>query len=201
MSALTRRTLLGRGLAGAGAIAIPGSLVAVATAQAQEDAETDTLERLVELEQSAELAYSLAAEEGDLDRKTVSLFETLSLHSEDRATAFTEALDQLLVEAPESSSDAGDYENLGDFDPAGSQDALLAFMIDLELEIITAYEEDEPELTEPDLARSAAQMAAGHAQALVALRLLAGEKGDVTELPEASASATDSEGEDSDSGS
>jgi len=192
MSALTRRTLLGRGLAGAGAIAIPGSLVAVATAQAQEDAETDALERLVELEQSAELAYSLAAEEGDLDAKAVGLFETLSLHSEDRATAFTEALDQLLVEAPESSSDTGDYENLGDFDPTGSQDALLAFMIDLELEIITAYEEDEPELTEPDLARSAAQMAAGHAQALVALRLLAGEKGDVTELPEASASATES---------
>lgn len=201
MSTFTRRILLGRGLAGAGAVAIPGSLIAAATATAQDDsAETDALELLVKYEQSAELAYSLAAEEGDLDPKTVALFETFSLHSEDRATAFSEALDQLLVEAPESSSDPDDYENLEGFDPAGSENELLAFMIELELEIITAYEEDEPELTEPDLVRSAAQMAAAHAQALVALRLLAGEKGDVAQLPEASTSATDSENDQTDSG-
>ena len=42
--------------------------------------------------------------------------------------------------------------------------------------MIAAYEEEQAELDEPDLVRSAAQMAASHAQALVALRLLAGEK-------------------------
>ena len=51
MSRLTRRALMGRGLAGAGALALPTSLVAAATAQAQSaegDAQTDALERLVD---------------------------------------------------------------------------------------------------------------------------------------------------------
>ena len=101
MSPLTRRSLMGRGLAGAGALALPGSLVAAATAHAQQaDAETDALERLVVLEQAAELAYSLAAEEGDLDSDAQTLFEELSIHSGDRATAFSEAMDQLLVDPP-----------------------------------------------------------------------------------------------------
>ncbi|HYH60889.1 MAG TPA: hypothetical protein VD766_03390 [Solirubrobacterales bacterium] len=192
MSPLTRRSLIGRGLAGAGALALPGSLVAAATAHAQSesDAETDALERFVVLEQAGELAYSLAAEEGDLDSHAQTLFEELSIHSGDRATAFSEALDQLLVEPPDDSSDTDDYDSLSDFDPASQQDDLLAFMIELELDAITAYEEDEPELDEPDLVRSAAQMAASHAQALVALRILAGGKGDPTELPEPSGSAT-----------
>lgn len=201
MRPLTRRSLVGRGLAGAGALALPGSLFAAATAHAQSDAETDALERFVELEQARELAYSLAAEEGDLSSDVQSLFEELSIHSGDRATAFSEALDQLLIEAPESSSDADDYESLEGFDPASPEDDLLAFMIDLELDAISSYEEDEPELDEPDLARTAAQVAAGHAQALVALRLFAGEKGDVTQLPGASSSATATKEEDSDSDS
>jgi len=189
---LTRRSLVARGLAGAGTLALPGSLVAAATAHAQSDAETDALESFVELEQAAELAYSLAAEEGDLNGDARALFEELSIHSGDRATAFSEALEQLLVEPPDASSDADDYDSLSDFDPASPQDDLLAFMIDLELAAITAYEEDEPELDEPDLVRSAAQMAASHAQALVALRILAGGKGDPTKLPEPSGSATES---------
>ena len=45
--------------------------------------------------------------------------------------------------------------------------------------------------------RSAAQVAASHAQALVALRLLAGGKGGLTELPDPSTSATASEDDDS----
>jgi len=199
MRPLTRRSLIGRGLAGAGAFALPGSLVAAATAQAQADAETDALERLVEIEQARELAYSLAAEEGKLDSDAQALFEELSIHSQDRATAFVEALDQLLVEAPESSSDTEDYDSLSDFEPASSQKDLLAFMIELELDAIAAYEEDESELDEPDLVRSAAQMAASHAQALVALRLLTDGKDDPTKLPGASTSATEEEDSDSES--
>ena len=43
----TRRQLLGRGIGLAGAAALPGSLLAAAPAMAQEDDETDTLERIV----------------------------------------------------------------------------------------------------------------------------------------------------------
>lgn len=201
MTRLTRRSLVGRGLTGAGTLALAGSLVSAATAHAQSEAQSDVLERLAELEQAAELGYSLGAEEGDLDAQARSLFEQLSIHSGDRATAFSEALDQLLVDAPKSSSDPGDYDSLEGFEPASSQDDLLAFMIEIELELIAAYEEDEPELDEADLVRSAAQMAASHAQALVALRIAAKERGDVTELPGPSTSATDSAPEGSESGS
>jgi len=192
---------MGRGITGAGALALSGSLVTAATAQAQSDAQSEALGRLVELEQAAELGYSLAAEEGGLDAEAKSLAEMFSIHSGDRATAFSEALDQLITDAPESSSDPADYESLADFDPAAPQDDLLAFLIDLELDLIAAYESEEPELDDPDLVRSAAQMAASHAQALVALRIAAKEKGDLTALPDPSTSATDSVPTDSESSS
>jgi len=200
MSAISRRTLVGRGLAGAGAAALPGSLIAAATAQAQNaegDAQTDALERLIVLEQAAELAYSLAAEEGDVPAQAKSLFEELSIHAEDHATAFSEAMDQLVVDPPEADSDPEEYESLDGFDPAADENDLLEFLIDLELGLIEAYEEDQADLDEPDLARSAAQIAASHAQALVALRLLAGGKGSLTKLPDPSTSATASEDDDS----
>lgn len=199
MSGFTRRSLMGRGLASAGALTLPGSLVAAETANAQADDQTEALERLIVGEQAAELAYSLAAEEGDLDAQASMLFEELSLHSEDRGDALSEAMDQLLVDPPDKSSDPDEYDSLDDFVPAGSQADLLAFMTEQELELISAYEEEVPELDEPDLARTAAQAAASHAQALVALRLLAKETGSVTELPAPSTSATDSVEEDSDS--
>lgn len=199
MSGFTRRSLMGRCLASAGALTLPGSLVAAETANAQADDQTEALERLIVGEQAAELAYSLAAEEGDLDAQASMLFEELSLHSEDRGDALSEAMDQLLVDPPDKSSDPDEYDSLDDFVPAGSQADLLAFMTEQELELISAYEEEVPELDEPDLARTAAQAAASHAQALVALRLLAKETGSVTELPAPSTSATDSVEEDSDS--
>ena len=201
---LTRRTLVARGVAGAGAIALPSSLVTAATAHAQDsesDAQTDALERLIILEQASELAFSIAAEEGEVDGETTALFEELSIHAEDHATAFSEAMDQLLVEPPESDSDPGEYDSLEDFDPAAGEKDLLSFFIDLELGLIEAYEEDQTELDEPDLVRTAAQVAASHAQALVALRLLAGGNGTLTEIPARSTSATDTAEEDSDSGS
>ena len=200
MKPLTRRTLIGRGLLGAGAVAIPGSLVATATAQAQSGEstdQTDALERLIILEQAAALAFSLAAEDGDVSAEAHALFEELSIHAEDHATAFSEAMDQLLVDPPEADSDPEEYESLEDFDPAADEKDLLAFLIDLELGLIEAYEEDEPNLEDADLVRTAAQVAGSHAQALVALRLVAGDKGLLTELPDPSTSATASEDEDS----
>jgi rubrerythrin len=200
MTPLSRRALLGRSLAGASALALPGSLIAAATAQAQDAEgtdETDALGRLIILEQAAELAFSLAAEEGDVSADAKTLFEELSIHAEDHATAFSEAMDQLVVDPPEADSDPEDYDSLNGFDPAADEKDLLAFLIDLELGLIEAYEEDQAELDEPDLVRSAAQIAASHAQALVALRLLAGGKGLLTKLPAPSTSATASEDDDS----
>ena len=199
MTGFTRRSLMGRSIAGAGAVALPGSLISAATASAQANAQTEALERLIVLEQAAELAYSVAAEESDADAEATALFEDLAIHSEDRDTALSEAMDQLLVDPPEKSSDLENYESLEDFDPAASEGEVLAFLISLEEELIGAYEEEEPELDEPDLVRTAAQVAASHAQTLVALRLLAGIKSGVTKLPERSTSATASEEEDSES--
>lgn len=186
MTGISRRALIGRGIAGAGALAVPGSLVAAATAQAQEDGQTDALGRLATLEQAAELGYSVAAEDGDLDAGAQKLFEEYSLHSGDHETAFSEALDQLAVDAPEASSDTADYPSLedNDFDPQASQDDLLSFFIDRENELIEAYEENEPDLDDPDLIRTAAQVAAAHAQQLVALRVLAKSKGNIAALPD-----------------
>lgn len=200
---LTRRALVTRGIVGAGAIALPGSLTAAATAQAQDDdaeAQADALERLIILEQAAELSFSIAAEDAAVDGEATALFEELSIHAEDHATAFSEAMDQLLVDPPEADSDPEDYEVLkDDFDPKADEKDLLEFFIDLESQLIEAYEEDQAELEEPDLVRTAAQVAASHAQALVALRLLADGKGSVTELPPPSTSATDTAEEDTDS--
>ena len=200
MTALTRRALLGRGVAGAGTLAVPGSLVAAAAAHAQSTAETDALERLVTLEQAAELAFSLAAEEPNLSNDAKGLFEELSLHAEDRATALGEAMDQLLVDPPEADSDPEEYESLNNFDPSADEQDLLAFFIKLESDLVAAYEEEVPELDEVDLVRTGAQIGASHAQALVALRLLTDDKDvDLTELPQRSSSATDSDADDSDS--
>ena len=99
---------------------------------------------------------------------------------------------RITVDPPSSDSDPDEYESLKDFDPTADEKDLLAFLIDLELGLIEAYESEQADLDEPDLVRSAAQVAASHAQALVALRLLAGVKGGLTKLPAPSTSATDS---------
>ena len=172
----TRRQLIGRGLGDAGAAAVPTSLLAAAPALAQESDETDALERIVILEQAAELAYSLAAEDGKLDAEAKQSFELFSKHCGDHDTALSEALDQLGVDPPEAHSDPADYERLADFDPTAPEQELLDFMIKLEEELVAVYADETPTLEEEDLVRTAAQVGAAHAQMLVALRVLAGEK-------------------------
>ena len=173
---LTRRHLLGRGIGLAGGAALPASLVSANTALAQASDETDALEPIVELEQAADLAYSLAAEDGDLDREAQEAFELFAAHCDDHAVALGEALDQLGVDPPDRQSDPADYERLADFRANAPQRELIDFMIALEEELVTAYEAATPELEAPDLVRTAAQVGASHAQVLVALRLLAGDR-------------------------
>jgi hypothetical protein len=170
----TRRQLLGRGIGLAGAAALPSSLLVATPALAQESDETDALERLVELELAAELAYSLAAEDGRLDADATADFELFSTHCGDHATALSEAIDQLGVEPPDPGSDPADYEALADFDPEAPQREQLKFMLGIEDDLIQAYSDETANLEAEDLVRSAAQIAAAHAQMRVALRALGG---------------------------
>ncbi len=181
MTPVTRRTLIGRGLLGAGAVAIPGSLVAAATAQAQERREhrSDRRPGAPHHPRAGGRAGLLPRRRG---RRRLARMPRRSSRSsrstpEDHATAFSEAMDQLLVDPPEADSDPDEYESLEDFDPAADEKDLLAFLIDLELGLIEAYEEDEPDLEDADLVRTAAQVAGSHAQALVALRLAGRRQG------------------------
>jgi hypothetical protein len=173
----TRRQLLGRGIGLVGAAALPSSLLAAAPALAQEDDETDALERIVILERAAELGYSLAAEEAKLKTGVKDAFELFQAHCDDHATALSEALDQLGVDPPETHSDPADYDRLADFDPKAKEPELLDFMVKLEEELVAVYEDAQSALEAEDLVRSAAQIGAAHAQMLVALRVHAGDKG------------------------
>jgi rubrerythrin len=169
----TRRQLIGRGIGIAGAAAIPTSLLAAPVAFAQEDEETDALERMIELEQAAELAYSLAAENGDLKPDVADAFELFKAHCGDHDTALSEALDQLGVDPPGASSDPADYERLADFDDSAPEKQQLEFIIGLEEELIQVYQDEIEALDAEDLVRSAAQIGGSHAQMWVVLNTLA----------------------------
>ena len=164
----TRRQLLGRGLGAAGA-ALPLALVAAPRALAQETDETDALGRIVELELAAELAYSLAVEDGDLDADATEAFERFGGFCGEHATALSEAIDQLGVDPPEARSEPTDYEALADFDARARQQELIDFMLALEEDLVQIYSDENANLEAEDLVRSAAQIAASHAQVRVAL--------------------------------
>ncbi|MDQ3572843.1 MAG: ferritin-like domain-containing protein [Actinomycetota bacterium] len=181
---ISRRALLSRGAFAAGAAAIPASLVSVETALAQEDEQTDALERLIALERAAELALSLAAEDSKLDADAKTAFEELSRQNGEHTTALEQALESLGVDPPETQSDQEDFDSLDNLDLQAAQDELIQFMIDLESELLGAYEEETTNFDAGDLFRTAAQVGASHAQHVVVLRLLAGEPpAALTELP------------------
>jgi Ferritin-like domain len=165
----TRRQLLVRSLGAAGAAALPASFVASTPAFAQETDETDALERIVELELAAELAYSLAVEDGDLDSDAREAFERFGGFCGEHATALSEAMDQIGVDPPDAESDPAAYEALADFDARAPQNEQVEFMLGLEDDLVQIYADENPNLDAEDLVRSAAQIAASHAQVRVAL--------------------------------
>ena len=165
----TRRQLLGRGLGAAGAAALPASLLAATPALAQASDETEALERIVELELAAELAYSLAVEDGDLNPDARDAFETFGGFCGEHATALSKALDQLDVDPPDAQSDPADYAALADFDARAPQNRQIEFMVALEDDLVQIYADENANLDAPDLVRSAAEIAASHAQVQVAL--------------------------------
>lgn len=187
MKPTTRRQLMVRGGVAAGAAALPSAILAT-PAFAQESNETDAIERVLDLEQAAELAYSLAAEE--LTGEVADLLRQLGTHSGEHATALAEAVDQLGVEPESASDDPATFESLKGFDAKAGEAEQLKFFIALEEAFIPAYEAAAPDLEAPDLVVTCAQVGAAHAQALVALRLLSGASPlGVTRLPKAASSA------------
>lgn len=173
----TRRQLVGRGLALAGAAAVPGTLLVATPARAQAEAETGALERLVGLEQAGALAYEEAAgEEGALSGKAKALAAGYARHAGERASALEAAIEQLGAEAPEAPDDVAAVELLEGFEGATEEPDLVDFLVRLEEETLAAYLDAAPELEAEDIVRAGAQIAASHAQQLVALRLLAGER-------------------------
>jgi rubrerythrin len=173
----TRRQLLGRGLGAAGAAVLPASLITAAPALAQESDETDALERIVELELAAELAYSLAVEDGDLDSDAADAFERFGGFCGEHATALSEAIDQLGIDPPEAQSDPAGYEALADFDARAPQREQIDFMVALEEDLVRIYADENASLEAEDLVRTAAQIAASHAQVRVALEDLVAKRG------------------------
>jgi hypothetical protein len=180
-SGTTRRELLIRGGVAAGTATLPAAILA-APAQAQETEQTDALESVVELEQAAELAYSLAAEE--LAGEAGDLLKDLGTHAGEHATALGEAIDQLGVEPPSASQDPASYPSLERFDEKAGEKEQLAFFIGLEEDLIAAYEETVADLEAADLSVTYAQISAAHGQAWIALKLAAGERAPTAvELP------------------
>lgn len=183
----TRRQLLARSGAAAAGAALPSALLAT-PALAQGSDETDALEPVVELEQAAELAYSLAAEEQSGD--AAELFDQLGGFAGEHATALGEALDQLGVDPPDASDDPASYPALEAFDAKADLSRQVQFFIRLEEDLISAYQSATAELDAPDIIVTGAQVGAAHAQAWVALNLLDREKGlSAAELPGAPATA------------
>jgi hypothetical protein len=173
----TRRQLLGRGLGAAGAAALPASLLVAAPAHAQESDETDALTRIVELELAAELAYSLAVEDGDLDADARDAFERFGGFCSEHATALSKAIDQLDVDPPDAQSNPADYEALADFNARAPQARQIDFMVGLEEELVRIYADENGNLEAEDLVRTSAQIAAAHAQVRVALEDLSTARG------------------------
>ena len=167
----TRRQILVRGGAVAGAAALPSALRAT-PALAQTDAETDAIASVVELEQAAKLAYTRAAEKANGEAK--ALYEQLAGFAAEHATALSEALEQLGTDPPDESSDPASYDALADFDEKADEQEQLDFLTKLEEELIAGYAAADPDIEAPDLVVTAAQVSAAHAQAWVALKLLGG---------------------------
>lgn len=186
----TRRELIASGAGAAALAALPASLFAPASALAQGDAETDAVERLLELERALGLAYAEAGARDKLSTPSKGLTELFATHADRVATALEEALEQLGVDPDDASDDPAAYPELKGFDPKSPEREMLQFLADLELELIAGYERETVELEAEDLIRTAAEVGASHAQHLVALRLALGDDaGKLTELPHVASDA------------
>lgn len=173
----TRRETLRRA-AGLAAGALLAGLVRPvgARAQATEDEELrDFLEQAIELEQESVLAYDTAVEAPDVDRGLKPVLELLRDQEQAHANAWREAIDLLGFEAPDPPAELAEADDLGRLEELEKPEELLRFLAEHEQALISDYLELAPALVSEDLSRTAAEVAASHAQHLV---VLGGELGD-----------------------
>lgn len=103
------------------------------------------------------------------------LFDTFAEQEGEHVTAWSGAIDQLNVDPPSTPGSPSDSPHLEDLDKASNQDQYLDFLIEFEQRLTSAYTDQAVALTIEDLIRTGAQVAANHAQHLVALRQLRGD--------------------------
>lgn len=172
----TRRQLLGRGAAAAGTAALPGALLSASPAFAKATDETDATKTLISYEQAGSLAYEDAASVKGLDADAKKLLDAFKTHADDRDDALEAALDELGEDPPKTPASIDSVDILAGYAKAkGKQADLIDFFADFELKTIEAYLTAAADLDAEDLVRTGAQLAASHAQQLVALRLLRGD--------------------------
>lgn len=163
--ALSRRAAL---VAGA-AFALTGATSAGAQ---DEDDDVATLERLIELEQRAAVAYRAMADEGDLlDEEVRVAVEEFARQEDEHAEALIAALEDRGGAAPDPPR-PDDVEGLDDLD---SQEDALQLAIDLESALVRAYGDAAETFAAFELLKTCAQILGAEGQHLVVARQQLGD--------------------------
>ena len=163
-----RAIALGGGTLAAGAIP---ALIGASGAAAKGATETEVVEHLIDIAQSAEVAYRTAADGDLLDLEVAKAAELFAEQEREHASALIAALEDLGGERSKPPS-ASDVDGL---DEPDTQSKMLEFLIDLENSAIEAYYEAAGEVLASDLIKTAAEIGSNEAQHLVVLRQQLGD--------------------------
>jgi rubrerythrin len=157
--------VLGGAVVAAGAIPF---LLGVRNAFAQAQGDAEILRAAVELEQSAVLAYTAAAESGKLG-ESEPVARYFADQEQEHADGLTVALRGLGGSPPPQPGGAGDVPGLAEAARGDAVD-ITNFAIELENMAIAAYYDAHAELSSPELLLTGASIMANEAQHLVVLR-------------------------------
>jgi rubrerythrin len=174
-----RRRTFARGLVAGGAIAT-GSAAGLGMAPragAQGEGDAELIERAIELEQRARLAYETLAADEVLDEEVADAAEAFADQQREHVEALTAALEDLDGKPPPPPGPA-DVDGLAD---AESQEDALALATDLENALLRAYGELAEASSSPAILKTITEIACNAAQHLVVLRQQSGRP----PLPEA----------------
>jgi rubrerythrin len=165
---VTRRAAVREGLALGGGVLAAGSVAALVTAPAarSQDEDVATLERLVELEQRAALAYREMAEGDLLEEEVRAAAELFADQEDEHVEALAAALADRGGRVPDPPA-AADVEGLEDL---SSQEEALELAIDLENALVRAYGEAAEAFEAPELIKTCAQILGSEGTHLVVAR-------------------------------
>lgn len=173
-----RRDLLRRGWALGGAALAASSiplLLSVRDAFAQATGDAAILEKAINLEQIAVIAYDTAIGGGLLAPAALAIARRFRDHEQQHAGALTTALTDLGGIAPAPPDGVADVDEvvkgLGD---VKTQAGLVNVLIELELAAVAAYHDAHAKLLETRLLQTGASIMANEGQHLVVLRTLVG---------------------------